>query len=88
MQKMTKNKPEYPDNTLETELRLRNIPVHALWEQKGPKDTNIAWIVMYLVQNHLVLHLTYTNGDGWDAFTGPKANDVSKTVEDVIARTS
>jgi hypothetical protein len=83
---MTKTTKIYPDHTLEDALRARGIRIHALWENRGPRDTNIAWIVYYAVGNAIVIVQTYKDHDGWDAFTSLPALSIDATIDDVIAR--
>ncbi len=76
----------YPDQTLEKALRASGVRVVVLWEIKGPKDTSVDWMVGYQAGSWPVIVQTYTDGNGWNAFTPARTIDVDKTIADVFAR--
>jgi hypothetical protein len=76
-----------PDHTFENRVRAAGHRCHALWEMRGPKDTNVAWIVAYAIDGKgPVLVQTYEDGDGWDAFSPCRSNEVGATVTDALTR--
>lgn len=79
----------YPDHTLEDALRNHGADVGCLWELRGPKNTDVAWIVCYGVRGlgcgSVVLVETYKSG-GWEAFTTNDKNDTQSTIADVLSR--
>jgi hypothetical protein len=78
---------DYPSRVLVDEIRKRDIPCRLMWEIKGPKDTQIAWITCYLIQRTIVHVLTYTGKNGWDALTPCQSLKIDETVQEVLDRT-
>ena len=76
---------EYPDRTFEKRAREDGHNCPCLWQERGPKNTGIAWMVAYRLGSGVVIVQTYTEG-GWRAYTdGPEA-EFENIVQDVYAR--
>jgi hypothetical protein len=75
----------YPDHTLENELRERGIWAKCLWEMRGPKDTDIAWMVAYAIAGSVVIVQTYKSG-GWQVYLPSQSIRTDETVGEVIER--
>jgi hypothetical protein len=75
----------YPNQTLEKLVRMFGQQCSVLWEMKGPKDTDVAWIVAYSINGTVVLVQTYGSG-GWEAYTPCGINDTDATFRDVLHR--
>ena len=75
----------YPDRTFENAMRAKGYLPKLLWEEKGPKDTDVAWMSAYFLGTIVVIHQTYTSG-GWEVYS--PCNSVSRedAINDVIAR--
>jgi hypothetical protein len=83
----------YPSRVLANALRDRGMDASCQWEERGPKDTQIAWMAMYLVKPEnakpqLILVQTFKNGLGWQAFVqaAPHTIDTDATIADVVSR--
>lgn len=75
----------YPDTTLEKAVREAGYRCNVLVEHPGPKDTNVAWIVVYRINGREFLVSTLRDG-GWEAYGQLcQLNDVKATVEAVLS---
>lgn len=76
----------YPDHTFENAARSAGARVVVLWEEKGPKNTEIAWNTCYFVNGRPAIVQTYKDGAGWNVFTPAETNDIDKSVADALNR--
>ena len=76
----------YPDQTLENAARKAGVRVVVLWEMKGPANTAVDWMVGYQLGSWPCIVQTYTDGNGWNAFTPNNSNRVDDTIADVFNR--
>lgn len=75
---------------VEETLRTEGYSVQTCWEMKGPKDTSVAFLTMYLVhppedgaEGTLMLVQTYFNG-GWEAFPqASRSNEINATMDSI-----
>lgn len=79
------NRATYPDHTLEDRCREAGAQVMVLWEIKGPKDTDIAWMTCYAISKGICVVQTFRQG-GWAALTDNPSGDIAETVADVLQR--
>lgn len=77
----------YPDNTLPDACRAAGATVRLLWEERGPKNTGVAFHSCYSINGNTCIVQTFTRG-GWDALTGQPVNRVDAAIADVLARCS
>ncbi|WP_293862404.1 hypothetical protein [uncultured Alsobacter sp.] len=54
----------YPDNRLEKSLRERGARVMCVWQMRGPKGTDVAWMEYLSVDGAPVIVQTYKSGGG------------------------
>lgn len=83
------NKPKektYPNTELQGILTKNGFDCRTLWEMKGPPNTAIAWLSCYVVNGCTVMVQTYTDNNGWQAYTHNASDKVKDTVEDVVSR--
>lgn len=76
----------YPDRTLENAIRAAGHRCPCLWEMRGPKNTEVAWIVAYAVGHSVVMVQTFKNGNGWNAYSSAPTIRVDDTIADVLER--
>lgn len=75
----------YPDRTLEERCRAAGATVRCLWQQRGPKNTGIAWMEGLMIGAGVVIVQTYEGG-GWEAYSALPVNEIDATVADVLTR--
>jgi hypothetical protein len=61
---------KFPNRDLEQALRQEDLTVQVMWQEKGPPNTEVAWMECLLVDGRLVIVQTYKDGNGWQAFKG------------------
>lgn len=79
----------FADRRLEDRARKEGLNVQLLWEINGPKNTDVAKISMYIINNLLVAVHTYGAG-GFNIFPAVEGITISGSIEQVIdkARTA
>lgn len=75
----------YADTTFQNAARAAGATVRCLWEIPGPKDTEIAWITFYQINQSCCIVETFKDG-GWNAFTPNTSIDVDATIADALSR--
>lgn len=81
---MTKTIAKHPDSTLEDGLRERGVIVRVMWEMKGPKDTQIAWLQLLGVGSKCRLFIVETYKDGgWEVFIQSREGKITECIDEV-----
>ena len=75
----------YPDHTFENAAREAGARVICCWEQSGPRDTQVAWMVYYLVGRTVALVHTHRDGS-WEVYTPGRSIKIDATIADALAR--
>lgn len=76
---------KYPNKTLQSRLRDRDVECRLMWEIKGPKDTDVSWLSCYLVGRNTVIHVSTYKSGGWDAYLPAAFGvEVDDTVNSVL----
>jgi len=74
----------YPNTLLAERCREAGATVRLVWEERGPKNSNVAFLTCYLINQTLCIVATYS--DGWDAYTPCQSLKVDDAIADVFAR--
>lgn len=72
--------------TIVDAARANDVPVHLMWELPGPKNTAVERLACYALGQGVVIVETFTNGDGWQAYTAGSSAQVDDMVSDVFQR--
>ena len=75
----------FPNQVFEVAARKTGVIVKLLWEIKGPKDTDIAWMSAYAVNGRVAIVQTYKSG-GWDVYTAGDSNGIDDSINDALTR--
>jgi hypothetical protein len=79
-------KVSYPSHVLVDALRAASFNPRLLWEERGPKDTAIAWLSCYSAGRTVFIVETYKDENGWEVFTSSGQVTVDATIAEVIER--
>lgn len=74
---------KYPDRTLSHMAISAGAKVRCLWEERGPKDTGVAWMECMLINDGIVIVETFKGG-GWQVFLGATTLRVDDTLVEVF----
>ena len=74
----------FVNRAFEDDLNARGIPYRCMWEEK---IRNVGMLTCFLVQQKIVMHLSYKGGMGWDVFLPAQSNLRAETIDEVIAKT-
>jgi len=75
----------YPNHVIEDAAREAGAFVCCLWEVKGPKDTDIAWMSAFNINGVIALVQTYKSG-GFEVYTPGSHLSIDETINDALAR--
>ena len=76
---------EFADRRLERTLRDAGARVSTMWEVRGPKNTDVAWITCYQVGHSICIVETFKTG-GFTALTPNSSSHINDVVGDVLKR--
>lgn len=66
------------------DFRKDDVNVQVLWEMKGPKNTSITYITMYLIGLNLLVVHEY-DGGGFQTFPSIPSNSIDETMHYIKA---
>lgn len=72
--------------TIVDAARANDVAIRLLWEMPGPENTAVEWLSCYALGQGVVIVETFTNGDGWQAYTAGSSARVDDMVADVFQR--
>lgn len=75
----------HPDSTIADRCREAGARVRLVWEERGPKNTGVAFLTCYLINDTLCIVSTFSRG-GWDAYTPCGEVLIENAVADVMRR--
>lgn len=75
----------YPNHVIEDAARKAGAQVRCLWEIKGPKDTDIAWMTALAINARVAIVQTYKSG-GFEVYTACDTISIPGTIRDALAR--
>ena len=76
----------YPNLTFERAAREAGARVIVLWEQPGPRNTGVAWMVGYSINGVVAIVQTFKESGGWDVYTPLARTDATAGIADALAR--